>query len=257
MDRKAAQLEERLNSLIESLNASAEVDNLTPTCTITSSERNSIASGHHSSPTTVGPHAQTLLREEDPVLQAAMPRFDPSASTSCTCDAPVNKADFVPSQSDESLLSIYMNQLSPQFPFVVLPPGTTAEQLHETRPFLMKVIKMVASVRHLISMREQGRAVYKHICDAMLMRSERSLDLLQGILLFLGFYHYFCMTHAHFNNLVHLAVSLVGDMDLSTCPDLKARAKHHRLILDHAEKPQPRTNEDRRAVLGVWYMSSK
>jgi hypothetical protein len=167
------------------------------------------------------------------------------------------KADLVPLESDETLLSIYMNQLSSQFPFVIIPPGTTPKQLQATRPFLMKVIRMVASVRHLRSMWGQSRTVIKHICDAMLMRSERSLDLLQGILVFLGFYHYFCMSHAHFNNLAHLAASLVGDMDLSTCPNLKSRERHHRLVLVRAEEPGPRTSEERRALLGVWYMSSK
>ncbi|KAH8886309.1 hypothetical protein GQ53DRAFT_750801 [Thozetella sp. PMI_491] len=253
---KAAQLEAKLHSLIETLNASVKGDNPTPPSTITSSDGYNATSGHISSPASAGLSDQDAPNLEDPELDAAVPRVDPSASTSCTCKAPVSKADLVPSESDETLLSIYMNQLSSQFPFVVIPPRTTAKQLHESRPFLMKVIQMVASVRYLRSMRGQSRAVFKYICDAMLMRSERSLDLLQGILLFLGFYHYFCMSHAHYNNLVCLATSLVGDMDLSTCPNSRAREKHHRLILARHEDPRPRTNEERRALLGVWYMSS-
>ncbi|KFA81256.1 hypothetical protein S40288_09987, partial [Stachybotrys chartarum IBT 40288] len=256
LDRKAAQLEERLNSLIESLNVSAKGDASTPPTSTTSDERDNIPGGHLSSPATAGPRAQDLPNQEDPVLHAAAPRFGPSTSASCTCKAPVRPADLMPSESDETLMSIYMNQLSSQFPFVVIPPGTTAEQLHKTRPFLMKVIRMVTSVRHLRSMRGQSRAIFKHICDAMVMRSERSFELLQGILLFLGFYHYFCMSHAHYNSLTHLAVSLVGDLDLSTCPNLKAQEKHHRLILACDEESRPRTNAERRAILGVWYMSS-
>jgi hypothetical protein len=94
----------------------------------------------------------------------------------------------------------------------------------------------------------------QHISDAMLVRSERSLDLLQGILVFLGSYHYHCMTHAQFNNLTHLAVSLVGDMDLSTDP--ASRHQRRQLPLS-AEGARPRTNEEKRALVGVWYMSSK
>ena len=247
MDRRAAELEERLNSLIESLNPSGEGDNPTPLSMLTRSEPGNLA----------GSRAQDRPSQDDPVLHAAVPKIGSSASMSCTCKAPVSKADLVPSESDETLLSIYKNKLSSHFPFVVIPPETTAKQLHETRPFLMKVIRMVASVRYLRSMRGQSCAVFKYICDAMLMKSERSLDLLQGILIFLGFYHYFCMSHAHYNNLAHLAVSLVGDMDLNTCPNLKAREEHHRLALVRAEEPRPRTNEERRALLGVWYMTSK
>ncbi len=100
-------------------------------------------------------------------------RFGPSASTSCTCKMPVNKADLVPSESDETLLSIYkrISSLS-QFPFVVIRPRTIGKRItRNSRPFLLKVVRMVASVRHLRSMRGQGRAVFKYICDAMLMRS--------------------------------------------------------------------------------------
>lgn len=141
----------------------------------------------------------------------------------CSCMAPVNKEDQVPLEPDETLLSIYMNQLSPRFPFVMIPTGTTAEQLQISRPLLMKVIRMVASVRHLQSIRGQSHDIIQHISQAMLTRSERSLDLLQGILVFLGFYHYHCMSHAQFNNLTQLAVSLVGDMELSTCPKSQER----------------------------------
>lgn len=196
----------------------------------------------------------------------------PPISPHCTCRVPVSRADLVPVESDETLLNIYINQLSSKFPFVIIPPGTTAQQLLATRPFLMQVIRMISSVRHLRSMWGQSRAVIKHIGDAMLMRSERSLDLLQGILVFLGFYHYFCMSHAHFNNLAHLALSLVGDMGLSGPPrsmgdevddggGCRARVvpRHQREVVSHAtDEPAPqRTNEERRVLLGVWYTNSK
>jgi hypothetical protein len=179
-----------------------------------------------------------------------MPAFAP-----CSCSAPVDKEELVLFESDETLLSIYMNQLSPQFPFVIIPPGTTAGQLETSRPLLMKVIRMVASVRHLQSMRGQSHAIIQHISRAMLMRSERSLDLLQGILVFLGFYHYHCMTHAQFNNLNHLAVSLIGDMDLST--GLKFQERSSQIPLVRSRDQRSKTNEERRTLVGVWYMSSK
>ena len=162
--------------------------------------------------------------------------------------------DALPLESNETLLSIYVNHLSVRFPFVIIPPGMTATQLQTTRPLLMKAIKMVASVRHLRRMRAQSRAVMQHISEAILIRSERSLDLLQGILVFLGSYHHHCMAHAQFNNLVHLAVSLIGDMGLATTGSQEGR---NQLPLMRAEGPKPRTNEERRALIGVWYMSSK
>ncbi|KAH7382744.1 hypothetical protein DE146DRAFT_240606 [Phaeosphaeria sp. MPI-PUGE-AT-0046c] len=178
----------------------------------------------------------------------------PPTALNCTCIATLTLEDRNPVDSDETLLSTYRNQLSNAFPFVIIPTGTTPRQLQTTRPFLMKVIRMVTSVRHLRSVRGQSRAVMEHISDAILMRSERSLDLLQGILVFLGFYHYHCMAHAQLNNLIRLAISLVEDLELSSCS--KSQRRKGQLPLVRAEEPMFRTNEEKRALLGVWYISS-
>jgi hypothetical protein len=157
--------------------------------------------------------------------------------------------------SDETLLSIYTNQLFPRFPFIVIPDGTTPRQMQADRPALMRAIRAVASIRQLPSMREQMGAIVQHFSHAVFTRSERSLDLLQGILVILGYYHYFCLSHAHFNNLLHLAFSLVGDMDLITCP--VARESGNQLPLMRTKERKARTNEEKRTLAGVWYMGSK
>ncbi|TVY36753.1 hypothetical protein LSUB1_G007916 [Lachnellula subtilissima] len=214
------------------------------------------ANNHSASSVSTEPQAQVTLSQDETALNTPAHDFTSSAPTglTCTCMATVDMEDLVPVESDETLLSIYRNQLSSPLPFVIIPAGTTLRQLQATRPFLMKVIRMVASVRHLRLVRGQSRAVMEHISNAILMRSERSLDLLQGILVFLGSYHYHCMAHAQFNNLIRLAVSLVEDLDLSTCP--KSQQRRSQLPLVRAEEPVSRTNEEKRALLGVWYMSS-
>lgn len=193
--------------------------------------------------------------QEGTALNTLAPDTSSGSSLACSCGVSVRKEDAVLIESDETLLSIYTNQLFPRFPFVIIPTGTTPKLIDATRPLLMKAIRMVASVQHLRSMRGQSRAVIQHISHAIFTRSERSLDLLQCILVILGYYHYFCMTHAHFNNLVHLALSLIGDMDLSTYP--VAQERRNQLPLMRSEEPKARTNEERRTIAGVWYMSSK
>ena len=42
------------------------------------------------------------------------------------------------------LLAIYIAEMAPQFPFVVVPAGTCARELGQSKPFLLKVILMVA-----------------------------------------------------------------------------------------------------------------
>jgi hypothetical protein len=216
-----------------------------------------LANNHSASSVSTEPQAQVTLNQDETALNTPAHEFTSSAPTglTCTCMATVDMEDLVPVESDETLLSIYRNQLSSLLPFVIIPAGITPRQLQATRPFLMKVIRMVASVRHLRLVRGQSSAVMEHISNAILMRSERSLDLLQGILVFLGSYHYHCMVHAQFNNLVRLAVSLIEDIGLSTCP--KSQQRRSQLPLVRAEEPVSRTNEEKRALLGVWYMSSK
>ncbi|CAH0027630.1 unnamed protein product [Clonostachys rhizophaga] len=167
---------------------------------------------------------------------------------------PADNEGHMPMESDEALLAIYRNQLSPRFPFVIISASSTPRQLQEERPFLFKVIRMVASVRDLSTIRGQSQSILRHVSEAMLLRSERSLDLLQGILVFLGFYHYHCMTHAQFGNLVHLAASLVEDMNLNVSYSPQNSAGI--LPLMRGQGSRSRTNEENRTLLGVWYMSS-
>jgi hypothetical protein len=216
-----------------------------------------LANNYLASSVSTEPQAQVTLSQDEIALNTPGHDFISSAPTglTCTCMATGDMEDLVPVESDETLLSIYRNQLCNSSPFVIIPAGTTPRHLQATRPFLMKAIRMVASVRHLRLVRGQSRAIMEHISNAILMRSERSLDLLQGILVFLGSYHYHCMAHAQFNNLIRLAVSLAEDIDLSTCP--KSQQRRSQLPLVRAEEPVSKTNEEKRALLGVWFMSSK
>ncbi len=132
----------------------------------------------------------------------------------------------------------------PNYPFITLRPGCTAAELGSERPFLLVTIRMVASYRNVKSMRSQNYFVMRHISEQMMMGSERSLELLQSILLVLGYYHYHCMIHSQMNNLIALANSLVADLGINKPPDPQDKA---RLLAGNAEK---------RALCGVWYMTS-
>jgi len=253
---RMAQPEDELNNSVYPSKASGgEV----PTVHSSSSDSSLhyIANNHSASSVSTESQAQFTPSQHETALDPPAHESISSAPAgrTCTCMATVGMEDLCPVESDETLLSIYRNQLSSPLPFVIIPAGTTSRQLQATRPFLMKVIRTVASVRHLRLVRGLGRAVMEHISNAMLMKSERSLDLLQGILVFLGSYHYHCMAHTQFNNLVRLAVSLVEDLEIGTCP--MSPQRRSQLPLSRTEEPVFRTNEEKRALLGVWYMSSK
>lgn len=206
------------------------------------------------SPVKLSRQEHIQIHENDAKANASLPCFNAFARPTCTCQVVQESKDDGPVEQNEKLLSIYQTQLSPQFPFVVIPTSTTLKQLEETRPFLLKVIKMVASLQHRQSMWKQSYTVMRHISEAVIMGSERSLDLLQGILIILGYYHYFCLAHGQFNNFAHLARSMIEDMDMDR------RSRPHddfRSVAMDPEESKRMTNDERRAVVGVWYISSK
>lgn len=93
----------------------------------------------------------------------------------------------------------------------------------------------------------------------MLVDGERNLDLLYGIMVFTGW----SQAHVHptpiITNLVQLAMSIIADLGLNRPPP---KCPQH-LILNYDARgcPKPlaqptRTIEERRAVLGVFWLSS-
>ncbi|CZS98364.1 uncharacterized protein RAG0_07144 [Rhynchosporium agropyri] len=191
--------------------------------------------------------------KKNEITHAFPSKFSSVAPPTCICRAPASEEDSQPADTNGVLLSIYMNQLCPWFPLIIIPPGTTSSHLQQTRPFLLKAIQLVASLRNIRSTWGQRRVIIQYLSEAVFIRSERSLDLLQGVLVLLGLYHYHCLVHIQFNNLMQLPVSIVGDMDLNIDP---VRQKRVRALGGECEELRERNNDERRAIVGVRYMSS-
>lgn len=170
----------------------------------------------------------------------------------CICRAELGD---VPLQRrpDKELLAIYQSRLMPVFPFVAIPPGTSAERLKAERPFLFSAICMAASISDVRSMRGQMFAIIQRLTNEIFIESNRSMDTLQGILVILAWYQNHCLMHAQLNNLIHLAQALLADLGLNKIPEVPERSS---VMVLHPPQPQQRTHEERRAILGVWFLSS-
>lgn len=90
----------------------------------------------------------------------------------------------------------------------------------------------------------------KHISESMLIQSERSMDLLLGMIVMIGYHQYHCFFHGQLSNLVGLAVTLVGDLGLRNPPEKP------NFLTAKTNEVQGRTNEEKRAFAGVWFLSS-
>ncbi|KAK3945221.1 hypothetical protein QBC46DRAFT_371581 [Diplogelasinospora grovesii] len=272
---KTAQLEQRLNGLVNLLRASGELRELPDADSLTSLEvrstieETSCLTQDSDLHVSVGaPQARSSQKRRasssvetdgdgSPDLPGdgpiTIPKYYNSyAPESCICRPPTGEAHG-PVESDDTVLSIYQSHLSPLFPFVIIPPGTTPDELEMARPFLFSAIRMVTTLTSMRSMRAQMYKLVEYASEHVLLRSERSLDLLQGLIVMMGWYHYHCLMHAQMNNLLHLATSLAADLGLNRHPKLQERTS---LMVLYPDEPPPRTNEERRALLGVWFLTS-
>ncbi|KGO73411.1 hypothetical protein PITC_085490 [Penicillium italicum] len=89
----------------------------------------------------------------------------------------------VPDEAEGQLLmEVFFQKMSPLFPFLVISPQVTAEELRREKPFLYLNISMVAC-QHAPRQRELADAVQKYVAEHIIIRGEHSLDLLQGLLI--------------------------------------------------------------------------
>lgn len=100
---------------------------------------------------------------------------------------------------EEELFLDFPRRLQYFFPFVILPPGVSAASMRETRPHLYRAIIFAAGRRFPDRQKQLADALLKIIGKATLIRGEKSLDLLQGLLVFIAWYakhlqSLFCLT---------------------------------------------------------------
>jgi hypothetical protein len=145
---------------------------------------------------------------------------------------------------DQVLLSKYRDELMPQHPFVIIPPHIPATVLRARYPVLMMSIRVVANFVGLHSMQSRMQLAAENIADRMFRQGERSLDLLMGMVVILGWHHYQCGRHTQLNNLLCLAESLVSDLGLNKARGAGDMEEDERVI------------EEQRLLLGVWYLRS-
>jgi hypothetical protein len=84
----------------------------------------------------------------------------------------------------DDLLSIFREQFSPRFPFIIIPPNLSSSELQAQKPWLYKAITVVASQGNRTRQLELAKEIASEVALAMLLRSERSLDMLESLIIF-------------------------------------------------------------------------
>lgn len=248
--RRTAHLEERLNSLVDLLRASGEISTAEAELQRSSPQTDKREADTVSTSASLGPNSATS-EDDDEVIDV------PSAWNShgpprCVCRATHGKI-VLRRRPDDQVLEIFQTHLMPVFPFVVIPSGTQADRLKVEKPFLFEAISMASSIYDIRAMRGRMYRLIQRITNQIIMTSTKSMDILQALLVMLAWHQNHCVLHAQMNNLLHLAQSQMADLLLHREPGVHERTG---LMVLNIKEPPPRTNEEKRVALGVWFLTS-
>lgn len=148
-------------------------------------------------------------------------------------------------------LDVFREDFTHYFPFVVVPPTTGLDSLRRDKPFLLLAIMAVTSFEDPPLQRKLGQEIKRQICDRMIMGHETSMDLLQGLLVFIAWYQYFCLPGKHqYFLMLQLSIAMCHELRLDL--DDKGKAS----IEIGKSRSRTRSSAEMRALLGVYCLSS-
>lgn len=159
----------------------------------------------------------------------------------------------------EILLDRYKRLMSPGMPFVPLPSDTTARHLQSHKPVLLQAISVVAYFHDLPRQRELVKHLTRNLSERILMNSEKSVDILQAILVFVTWYHPHLFQQQQITNLLHLAIAMSIDLGLNRppqqCGDFKSSTNRavHGVSCTDLKTP---SLEEHRILAGCFYLTS-
>ncbi|TEY46934.1 hypothetical protein BOTCAL_0310g00010 [Botryotinia calthae] len=144
------------------------------------------------------------------------------------------------------------------FPFVLLPPRISLESLRHERPILLLAVLASTSqsnipVQHLLE-----SELRETIGSRTIMHGEKSIDLLQGILLYLTWYHY------HYNpekenlfQLTQMANAMVIDLGLHRPKFGEVQTSYSNILGFECPKNfTPAQIEEKRTLIGCFCLTS-
>ncbi|KAL5040991.1 hypothetical protein BDW71DRAFT_192664 [Aspergillus fruticulosus] len=166
-----------------------------------------------------------------------------------------------PSNRDaEEALTMFREEYLRFCPFLYLPPGLTARQLQQERPFLSETILSVTT-RSVQEKLYWSKRIKSKIAHSVVIENESSIDLLLGLLVYGSWSqdHYLARMPT-LSRIVELAVSIVMDLNLNK-PDPTEAYRLTELGGGNdpnwtRKGPKVRTTEEKRAVLGCFLLSS-
>jgi len=118
-------------------------------------------------------------------------------------------------QVAEQLVATFKENFVPRFPFVALSSTETTVYLRKHSPFLFLCILAVPLYTDPNLQQRLGEEIRQQLSQRLLFNSERSLDLLRGLLVYSAWYQYFAhLGHGQLFMLSQLCVTIAYDLGL-------------------------------------------
>lgn len=153
----------------------------------------------------------------------------------------------------------YVNDMAPQIPIVVFPPGTKMEDVRRSKPVLLHAIVAIA-IGPFQPSAQAGLVhdFYKVIAERTVVNGEKSLELVQAVMVSWIWY----MPPDHFEelkfyHLIHMAVVMGMDIGMNrrTMTNRMAFSLMRDLMGKKSASLDPDAPETRRAWLGCYFGS--
>ncbi|RAK73153.1 Zn(II)2Cys6 transcription factor domain-containing protein [Aspergillus fijiensis CBS 313.89] len=159
-------------------------------------------------------------------------------------------------EADE-LLAKFRAQKMHHFPFVIIPSDMDIASLRDQYPFLLTCI-VWASLEHNNSLQLKLEGMIRQtVATRVFVNSERSMDLLQGLLVHSAWYHYHWKSmHAHQYLLLQVLPMLVYDLGLDQDETVKMQLQSGQISEPRKEQLH-KTPAAQRALLGCYYLTHK
>lgn len=155
------------------------------------------------------------------------------------------------------LIAYYKRNMESNFPFVILPETTPASNLELEKPFTCKTAILAAVNKDVDAALDLEDEILHDIAERVFVQGERNIDLLQGLLILIGFYHYHTRISKQVVTLTQLAVSVLADLGLNR---LDPQRSNFEVELRNGKLHPPaygaKNHEERRAVCGCYYLAS-
>ncbi|KAK3356633.1 hypothetical protein B0T25DRAFT_474680 [Lasiosphaeria hispida] len=141
----------------------------------------------------------------------------------------------------EYLIATFKETFVPRFPFVTLGSNECAAYLRKHSPFLFLCIVAVPLYTNPLLQQRLGEEIRRQVSLRLIFNTERSMDLLRGLLVYSAWYHHFAhQGHGQLFMLSQLSVTVAYDLGLPEGYINKAG------VID---------DNGKRAVLGVFWLA--